>query len=489
MARRSRKQKEEVAIGYESVVTFDGQIVTDETNAKFRGPERHKVFKDYLVNNPMVGAGHLVFSVLVGRAKWRVQPANQSSKAEKRADFVREVIRDLPWSRVVRKLASYRYYGFALAEMIGKRRRDGLWGLGSIQSRPQHTIRRWQMTPDGHDFTHVWQVRPSHLGVDFKRPMVEQPTATNPLSHTEIPLPRRRLIHISDSDIEEGPEGLGLGRRVAKAAEFLEYYETLEKRGYQQDLRGTPVGYAPIAEATMKAKTKADKAQAAKDCTKKLQDWMTTYRGENDMSLVLDSSVQRAKDGNAQPIMSKKWGVELLKGSPSTLPELARTIDRKKWEIATLMSVEMLLMGQTSAGSMALAKEKTELMSILGDAVLEDIAESLTTDFLRYLWEINGWDDDLKPTLEYERYQFRSLQEITAMFKEMALAGAPLVPGDPAINEVRDRAGVSPVPPDLEDTMLDMRMTTLSEDRIQGPGDNASSSEQSGEDETSEDKD
>ncbi len=99
-------------------------------------------------------------------------------------------------------------------------------------------------------------------------------------------------------------------------------------------------------------------------------------------------------------------------------------------------------MGETGAGSLAMATDKSQTFALIVDATLRDLREQVTKDVIDPLFRMNGWDPALKPALKTDPIQFRSVQEIAETLERMGRAGALLSPDDPAINVIRDLLGL-----------------------------------------------
>src|SRR5690606_25420999 len=176
------------------------------------------------------------FANLVSRPAWKVEPARDrgpteepSDAAKAAAEFVESVLDDLDvnWTRVVRRSSMYRFNGFGIHEWTAKRRPDGLIGMASVEVRPCHTIARWDVEPTG-----------SVLGVMQRSPQTGE----------ELWIPRKKFVYLLDDTLTDSPEGMGVLRQLVDPAERLQRYLKLEGQGYERDLRGIPVGLAPIAE-------------------------------------------------------------------------------------------------------------------------------------------------------------------------------------------------------------------------------------------------
>ena len=142
--------------------------------------------------------------------------------------------------------------------------------------------------------------------------------------------------------------------------------------------------------------------------------------------------------------------MELLKGSATSFKENAEAIERVNREMARVLGVEQLLLGAGN-GSYALSADKTSSFFLLVDGALTEIREAVVEDLLKTLWELNGWDPEMMPELTTEAVRHTDVQEMAAVLRDMAAAGAVLDINDPAINEVREILGLSPQPENLVD--------------------------------------
>ena len=222
------------AIGSSGLQSFGGYVLTGERSAALQGTRRFQTYADMLANTSIVATGTRHFLNILTKASWSVQPAKDEHGqplpgAQEVADLVEACMGDMatPWFRVVRRAAMYRYFGFSVQEWTAKRRADGRIGIADVSARPQVTIERWDLDPTG-----------SVLGC-FQRVTA---------GAREVYLPRSKFIHMVDDALNDSPEGLGLLRHAVRACDRLRGYEDLEQVGFETDLRGIPVGRAPISD-------------------------------------------------------------------------------------------------------------------------------------------------------------------------------------------------------------------------------------------------
>jgi len=419
------------AAGVPGTAITNGYIVGNERNSKLVGSERYRTAADLLANISIVAAGTRYFLNLIAHPAWSIEPADDSPEAMEAAEFVESCMYDMTasWARIIRRSGLYRFHGFAIQEWVAKKRADGRIGYASIEPRPQFTIERWDMDDQ-------FQVR----GVIQR----------GPESGQEYYLPREKLIYLVDDTLTDSPEGMGLFRHLVEPSERLKRYLELEGMGYERDLRGIPIGRAPL--------TAINKAVANKELTEAegnamvqaLRDFVKMQAKKRDTALVLDSQpYENTTADGLQVTGDQMWDVELLTGVSSGLEAMGLSINREIEEIARILGVESLLLGgASSGGNRALSEDKSRNLYLTANATLNDIAETMERDFVNPLWALNGFDDALKPTFKTEDVSFRSISEITAALRDMATAGAVLAPDDPAIDDVRDLLGISRQPED-----------------------------------------
>lgn len=402
-----------------------GYLVTNERHASLVGRTKYRTYSDILVNTSIAAASVRYFLNLVSKANWKIEPNPEGGDdAAMVAERVEQALFEMagqPWHRVVRRMAMYRFYGFSLQEWTMARHEEGWFTFASIDPRPQVTIERW-------DIDRVGRV----LGVGQRDPNTGQ----------EYYLPRGKLVYAVDDAIADTPEGAGLLRAIAEPSRRLKRFEQLEGYAFETDLRGVPIGRAPLAAMRRLVDNKTMNDAQYNQAVAPIQSFIEGHIRNPSLGMVLDSDVYRSADESATPSGQKKWDIDLLKASSSHQTEVAATIYRINQEIARVLGTEGLLLGADGKGSYALGKDKTSNFYLTVDGTMGEAQEVVERDLVVPICDINGWDRSLRPVVSVQNIHTKDVELISKVLTDMATAGAILLPDDPVINELRDLLGV-----------------------------------------------
>ena len=433
---RNRNVRPTTPVGVMGTALYGGYIQGAEESKLLKDGTKYKTYSEMLANVSIVAAGVRYFLNLTAKAKWNFTPSDDDPDGMY-AELAEAILTDdprTPWHRIVRRAAMYRFYGFSVQEWTARRREDGVMTLADVSPRAQRTIERWDVDDVG-DVIGMYQ--------------------RSPQTQAELYLPRMKTLYMVDDTLTDSPEGLGIFRHLVAPAKRLQEYERLEGVGFETDLRGVPVGRGPF---TALAKMVKDGLLTKKDreaLEKPMRDFIRNHVRGPKSGLLLDSQPYVAEDDAARPSSTPQWSLDLLKASSTSLPELANSISRVNREMARVLGVEQLLLGEDSAGSFALSKDKTNSFFLLVDGTLRELAETVSDDLLKTVWKLNGWPPEAMPKLSTEAVRFQDVDQVTAALRDMAQAGAPLEIDDPAIGEVRDLLGLSRPPEDGLDGEVD----------------------------------
>lgn len=411
-----------------------------DRNPNARGPQRWVTAQDILVNMSIVAAGVRFYLNLTARPAWKLDPVDDTPAAKEMADFAESIIHstDTSWTRIVRRNAVFKFHGFGFHEWVAKRRDDGKIGLRSIEPRPPQTIVGWDM--DDHN---------SVLGIKQRNPKTGQ----------EIYIPREKMVYLVDDALTDSPEGMGWYRHLIEPRDRMKKFLQLEKIGYQRDLAGTPIGRVPYAAIRKAVAAGAMTEAEGKALTKGIEDFVRAQAKEPDTSLLVDSQpfISIGQNGEQTISPALQYGIELLKGTATSIKDLDGAINRTTFDMALIIGVERLLIGREGAGSLALSKDTSLNLFLSVNSTLADMAEGYDRDVIGPAWALNGLNPALRPTLKVEDASSKDVGEVAKMLADMAAAGAVLSPDDPAINDIRSMAGL-PDQPEMTPERMGMLM-------------------------------
>lgn len=411
---------------------FGGFVSTRERNPSLIGQQKYTTLDELVRNQATVAASVRYILEMTSHASWAFDPIDDTDEAKKYAEKTEEMLtRSLvtPWHRIVRRAATYRFYGFSLQEWIGKRSKEGLFVLHDIQARPQRTIIRWDVRETG-ELRGVGQ-ESIHDGL-------------------ERYLPRGKLMYLVDDALDDSPEGLGLLRQIAEPARRLMRYEQLEGFDYETTLKGMPIGRVPLSRLrdAVKAGTMTPEEMEARIFP--IKNVVENHIRTANLGAVLDSITWMGQGENAQPSNIYQYDLDVVKGEVTANAQKAigEAIIRLQWDIARICGTESLLIGANGRGTHALSADKTTSLLMMVDGMLQDIAAVVHADIVLPFFRMNGWPEDLAPRPQTDAVQYRNISEITKALLDMAQAGAVLDPDDPAIAIVRRAVGL-PRPPEV----------------------------------------
>jgi hypothetical protein len=387
-----------------------------ELSPYLHGLNKYMVYNNILLNTPIVSAGVNFFLGMVRQAKWTFTPS-EADKSGEFAALAEDIILNKPegtWADTVERLAMAKFFGFAVQEVVFHKR-DGLFAVKAYKHRPQHTIHKWKLDDKGY-VSHAIQ------NIDGK--------------YLEIPI--AKTIYVVNNGFTTSPEGVGLFRHLVEPALRLANLEKLEAIGFDNDLRGIPIGRAPLSALNDSGASEQDIQNAVKP----IKDLIKNQRKTTNTGLLLDSATYKTQDDAGRPSTTYQYDLQLLRSGGTGLPDIAMAIMRINREMARILGVEQMLLGENREGSFALADSKTKSLFLLADGLLDMIASAVQDHLLRKIWLANGFPEEKMPKLITSDTKFKSVAEVTSALKDIASAGVPLLPDDPAIKEIRDLLGV-----------------------------------------------
>ncbi|MEJ7831326.1 MAG: hypothetical protein WKF79_00290 [Nocardioides sp.] len=431
------------------VSTGEGAGTFDEPDRDLNliGSRRFDEFDRMVRDVAIVGAGVRLFLNLMSNAVWTVNPPedlpeNQKDAAQKIADQAYDDLFGMTtsWSSIVRKTAAFRLQGFSVQEWTAMRKPDGSIGFKDVEHRPQRTVVRWNRDEGGTVESVVQRVT----------------------GRADVELPRSKIIYAVDDTLTDSPEGVGLFRHMAATSARLEQFLKLEEVGFTTDLRGIPIARAPLAELRQEVLDSGAAGTPERGAAEARRNGLLApirdFLGKhirNEKTGVLfpsDTFLATGTDKGTTPSAVPKWSLELLTGESQSFEAMAGAVRRMNQELARILGVEHLLLGDDGGGSLALARSKVGTFYLTVTSTLLDLLEIYDRDLLAPWSELNGVPEELRPQMGVNEISDRDIEQVLEALAKLAQAGAPMMADDPAVGEIYDLLGLTR-PPERVDEM------------------------------------
>ena len=133
--------------------------------------------------------------------------------------------------------------------------------------------------------------------------------------------------------------------------------------------------------------------------------------------IILPSDTYPDKDG--APTNQKLVDVELMSSSGSRNIDIDPIVRRYQHDIARSVLSEFLMLGGGNTGSYALSKSKTDLFLRALESYIQAIVDVLNKQLVERLWELNGLNYDLMPTITAGDVAPHDLREVAAFLRNL----------------------------------------------------------------------
>lgn len=397
-------------------------LIDEEFLPQLKGTRGMRVYREMRENDPIVGAVLFAIGTLIRSVDWRVQPASDDPKAEAIAAHVESCLQDLdePWGDTVSSILEFLPYGWSYHEVVYKYRRgtspdpgqrskysDGAIGWQKLPIRAQDSLQRWEFDDAGNLTAMVQLPAP-----DF----------------VERTIPYARALLFRPSAPKGSPEGRSVLRNAYRPWFFKKRLEEIESIGIERDLAGIPVLYAPSSYLSQDATPD----QVA--MRQKLIDLVGKLRRNEQEGVLLPGD----RDENGE----RRIELSLLTTAGRRQIDVGEVVERYDRRIAMSCLADVILLGHEKVGSFALASSKTNLFATALWSFLDTIKAQFNRRAIPDLVRLNGWPEDLEPTLEHGDIESVDLRELGEYVSKLAGAGATLFPDTDLENALRRQAGL-----------------------------------------------
>jgi len=387
--------------------TYNGQIRADEFLPELRGKKAIRKYREMRDNDSTIGAVMYATEQVLRDVDLKVMPANDSAEAKEEAEFVESVLDDMDHTlddHIAESLSNLSY-GFAWFEVIYKRRSgptersdkkrskytDGRMGVRKIAIRAPWTISRFDVDQQTGDVKGIYQDGSGYNNSNY--------------------IPTRKSLYYRTTTINGDPAGRSILRNAYTSYEYVNNLQSIEAIAVERELAGIPVARIPAEYLS------GDATAAQSGFVNNLQSILRDVKFNEQGYIILPSDTYPDKDG--APTNQKLVDVELMSSSGSRNIDIDPIVRRYQHDIARSVLSEFLMLGGGNTGSYALSKSKTDLFLRALESYIQAIVDVLNKQLVERLWELNGLNYDMMPTIVAGDVAPHDLREIAAFLRNL----------------------------------------------------------------------
>ena len=427
MARKLSEAQAKATLGVAGDNTYNGQIRADEFLPELRGKKAIRKYREMRDNDSTVGAVMYSVEQILRDVDLHVKPANDSEEAKREAEFVDSVLHDMDHSLDdhISEALSFLSYGFGWFEVIYKSRQgtatrsdkkyskfdDGRIGVRKIACRAPWTISRFNVNQKTGDVLGVEQDVGFMGGRNY--------------------IPTNKSLYYRTTTINGDPSGRSILRNAYTSYEYLNNLQAIEAIAVERELAGIPVARIPAEYLS------GDASAAQSGFVNNLQQILRDVKFNEQGYIILPSDTYPDKDG--APTNTRLVDIELMASNGKRNIDINPIINRYQHDIARSVLSEFLLLG-TSGGSYALSKSKTDLFLRALESYIQAIVDVLNKQLVERLWQLNGLNYDLMPTIIAGDVAPHDLREIAAFLRNLNGANIDVSSHPEVIKDLMDIA-------------------------------------------------
>lgn len=403
--------------------THNGQIRADEFLPELRGKRAIRKYREMRDNDSTIGAVMYATEQVLRDVDIKVMPANDTPAAKREADFVESIFKDMDHTlddHVSEALSSLTF-GFAWFEVVYKRRNgqktgskysDGRMGVRKIASRAPWTISKFDVDQKTGDVLGIHQEGSGFNNTNY--------------------IPSRKSLYYRTTAINNDPSGRSILRNAYTSYEYLNNLQSIEAIAVERELAGIPVARIPSEYLS------PDATSAQSGFLANLQQILRDVKFNEQGYIVLPSDTY--PDSNGSPTNTRLVDVELMASNGKRNIDIDPIVKRYQHDIARSVLSEFLMLGGGNTGSYALSKSKTDLFLRALESYIQAIVDVLNKQLVERLWELNGLNYDLMPTIVAGDVAPHDLREIAAFLRNLNGANIDVSSHPEVIQDLMDIA-------------------------------------------------
>ena len=410
MVQKLSESQAKTPLGVAGDNTYNGQIRADEFLPELRGKKAIRKYREMRDNDSTVGAVMYAVEQILRDVDLHVKAANDTPAAQVEKEFVESVLHDMDHTLDdhIAEALGFLSYGFGWFEVVYKRRvgptsrsekkrskfTDGRIGVRKIASRAPWTVSKFDVDTKTGEVLGVQQDVGFMNGRNY--------------------IPTNKSLYYRTTSLNGDPSGRSILRNAYTSYEYLNNLQAIEAIAVERELAGIPVARIPSEYLS------GDASAAQSGFVSNLQQILRDVKFNEQGYIILPSDAYPDKDG--APSNARLVDIELMSSNGSRNIDINPIINRYQHDIARSMLSEFLLLG-TSGGSYALSKSKTDLFLRALESYIQAIVDVLNKQLVERLWELNGLNYDLMPTIVAGDVAPHDLREIASFLRNLNGAG------------------------------------------------------------------
>tara|TARA_B110000483_G_scaffold233242_1_gene301776 strand:- start:3981 stop:5318 length:1338 start_codon:yes stop_codon:yes gene_type:complete len=406
MVKKLSEAKAKATLGVAGDNTHNGQIRADEFLPELRGKKAIRKYREMRDNDSTVGAVMYSVEQILRDVDLHVKPVDDSDAAKVEADFVKSVLDDMDHTLDdhIAEALSFLSYGFGWFEVVYKRRvgptqrsdkkhskyTDGRIGVRKIAARAPWTINKFDVDQKTGDVLGIEQSVGLMNGKNY--------------------IPLNKSLYYRTTSINGDPSGRSILRNAYTSYEYLNNLQAIEAIAVERELAGIPVARIPAEYLS------GDASVAQSGFVNNLQQILRDVKFNEQGYIILPSDTYPDKDG--APSSTRLVDIELMASNGKRNIDINPIVSRYQHDIARSVLSEFLLLG-SSGGSYALSKSKTDLFLRALESYIQAIVDVLNKQLVERLWQLNGLNYDLMPTIVSGDVAPHDLREVAAFLRNL----------------------------------------------------------------------
>ena len=430
MVKKLSESAAKATLGVAGDNTSNGQIRADEFLPELRGKKAIRKYREMRDNDATIGAVMYSVEQILRDVVLNVTPVNDSDAAKSEAEFVKSVLDDMDHTLDdhISEALSYLSYGFGWFEVIYKRRvgptersdkkhskyTDGRLGVKKIAARAPWTINKFDVNQKTGDVLGIEQSVGIMNGKNY--------------------IPVNKSIYYRTTSLNGDPSGRSILRNAYTSYEYLNNLQAIEAIAVERELAGIPVARIPAEYLS------GDASLAQSGFVNNLQQILRDVKFNEQGYIILPSDTYPDKDG--APSSTRLVDIELMASNGKRNIDINPIVSRYQHDIARSVLSEFLLLG-TSGGSYALSKSKTDLFLRALESYIQAIVDVLNKQLVERLWQLNGLNYDLMPTIEAGDVAPHDLREVAAFLRNLNGANIDVSSHPEVVKDLMDIADLN----------------------------------------------